>query len=230
MADEEAVFEKSGADGVVFAAKPQAIFHCAAGMADLEPQIPQDVEHRFDDALGPGGDLVGREKQQVDIRKRRHLAPAIAADRQKRQAFALGRVHQRVQPGCGEVESAADQAIGQPGIGAWWRLRLRTAFRPGPGRSWTCRFFGPRPGSQSPRGADRLRQRLSPTRRADRYRPAPGRRSRRTGRSGRPEVHQGREEEMLPCPGQNPAPPKLLGAGSMMITCLSRIWATARPR
>ena len=40
-----AVFEQRGADGEVFAPEAQAVLHRAGGVADLQAQIPQHVEH-----------------------------------------------------------------------------------------------------------------------------------------------------------------------------------------
>ena len=53
------------------------------GVADLQPQVPQAVEHALDQALAPGGLLVGGEEQQVDVGEGRHLGAAVAADRQR---------------------------------------------------------------------------------------------------------------------------------------------------
>ncbi|CAM5360045.1 hypothetical protein FALB51S_01567 [Frigidibacter albus] len=114
---QEAVLQQGRADGDVLGAKAQAILHRAAGMADLQPHVPQHVEHGFDDAFGPAGDLPRGQEQQVHVGLRRHLGPAIAADGDHRQPLALGRVRQRVQVAGGDVEGGADDDIGKRCIG-----------------------------------------------------------------------------------------------------------------
>ena len=96
-------------------------------MTDLQLEIPEDVEHRLNDALRPGGDLVGREEEQVDIRKWRHFAPSITADPDQRDLFARRRVGNRMQMGLRHVESRGDKTIGQVGIGSGEGARLERA-------------------------------------------------------------------------------------------------------
>ena len=48
-------------------------------MADLELQVPQQVEDRFGDRSSSGVGLAGQE-HQVDVAERRHLAAAGAAE------------------------------------------------------------------------------------------------------------------------------------------------------
>ena len=118
LARQKAVFEEGGADRVILCAQAQTVADGAAGMAHLEPQIPEHVEHGFNHALGPGGDLVGREKQQVYIGMRGHFATAITAHGKDGDALGFGRVGQRVHDAGGHVERGQDHAIGQPAIGA----------------------------------------------------------------------------------------------------------------
>ena len=120
-----AVFNKAGADCVIVGGKAQAVFDRAAGVPDLQLQIPQDIEHRFDHAFGPRGDFIGRQKQQIDIGLRRHFAAPVAAHGDQRQALAFGRVGQRVQIGGGDIQSFTDQVIGQIAIGAGRGARVK---------------------------------------------------------------------------------------------------------
>ena len=113
MAADEPMLQKRGADGDIVAAKPQAIGHGAAGMADLQLQIPQHIQHGFDHRLGPRGDLPRRQKQQIHIGMRRHFGPPITAHRQNRDTLALGGVGQRVQM-LGNRQRGPHQPIGQP--------------------------------------------------------------------------------------------------------------------
>ena len=55
------------AELMAIAAKAQAIFHRAAGVADLQLQVPQDVKHRFDQRFGPWRDFPWAEKQQINV-------------------------------------------------------------------------------------------------------------------------------------------------------------------
>jgi hypothetical protein len=49
-------------------------------MANLEAEIPQDIEHEFDGRLAPGGGFCRLEEEQIDIRTRRQRTATIAAD------------------------------------------------------------------------------------------------------------------------------------------------------
>ena len=118
IAGQMAVFQQGSADRVILGPQTQTIADRAACMADLEAQIPQDIEHRFDHALGPGGDLVGGEKQQIYIRLRRHFTAPVSTNGKDRKALGLGRVGQRVHHAGGDIKRCQDHAIGQPAIGA----------------------------------------------------------------------------------------------------------------
>ena len=122
IAGHVAAFKHRGADGEILAAQADAILDGARGVADFQLQIPQDVEHRFDDALGPAGDFVGIEKQQIDIREGRHLAAPVAAHGEDRQALCLGPVGHRVQPVGRDLEDQRDHAVGDVGVAAGDRL------------------------------------------------------------------------------------------------------------
>ena len=110
------VLQHGGPDGEILRAEADAVLDGAAGMADLQPQIPQDVEHGFNHALRPCGDLVGGQEQQVDVGKRRHFTPAIAPHRKDRNPFAGGGRGDGVQHVHGGHERRRDQPIGQIGI------------------------------------------------------------------------------------------------------------------
>ena len=49
-------------------------------MPDFQAKIPQHIEDEFDHLFAIGGLFVGKQKQDIDIGMRRHIAPAIAAD------------------------------------------------------------------------------------------------------------------------------------------------------
>ncbi len=85
MTSDQPMLDQRGADRHVACTQAQAIVDRADGMADLQFQIPQHIQHGFDHALGPGRDLVGCQKQQVDIGSRCHFGPAITPNRQNGQ-------------------------------------------------------------------------------------------------------------------------------------------------
>ena len=112
------MFHHRGADGHVLCGQPQAIIDAAGGVADLQLQIPQHIQHGFDDAFRPGRSFVGRQKQQIDIGLRCHFGAAIAANGQDSQLFRLGRRAAGVQMRGGDVVDGGDDGVGQAGNGA----------------------------------------------------------------------------------------------------------------
>ncbi len=110
-------FEQRGADRQVAAAHPHHVVERAAGMADLQRQIPHEIEDRLDHLFAPGGLLGGREEGDVDVRVRRHFAAAIAADRHQRQPFAGRAIVGRIDVGDHMVMDHADQLVDQECLG-----------------------------------------------------------------------------------------------------------------
>ena len=87
LAADEARFQNGGADRHVGARLADALVDVAGGMADLQPHVPQHVEHIFHDLLAPGRLLVGQEKKEIDVGSGRQRAAPIAADGDYRQAL-----------------------------------------------------------------------------------------------------------------------------------------------
>src|ERR671913_1759829 len=79
IAPNVARLEQRGADGLVALAVAQALIDGACGVADLEAQVPQQVEHELDQLLAAWRLLVRPQEQQIDVRQRRQLAAAVAA-------------------------------------------------------------------------------------------------------------------------------------------------------
>ena len=79
IAGHEAGIDQRGLDRDVAPGMDQAILHAARRMADLQAEIPQQIEHELDQPLGPRADLGAGEEEQVDIRIGRQHAAAIAA-------------------------------------------------------------------------------------------------------------------------------------------------------
>ena len=111
VAPEIARFQDRGANRMVGFRESDAIVDRAGGVADFQPEIPQHVEHVLDHALAPGGHLVGVQEQQVDVGEGRHLAPAVAADRDHREPLAGGRVGRRIGVPGGVVVQQPDQLV-----------------------------------------------------------------------------------------------------------------------
>src|SRR5262245_58060212 len=63
VAENKTGVEQRGAYGHVGQRQPHALIDGARGVANLEAEIPQDIEHVFGDALAPGGLLVGKQKK-----------------------------------------------------------------------------------------------------------------------------------------------------------------------
>src|SRR5215208_8503598 len=66
IAPHVARFKERGADGLVALAVAQALVDGARGVANLEAEVPQQVEHELDELLATRRLLVGSQEQQVD--------------------------------------------------------------------------------------------------------------------------------------------------------------------
>ena len=102
------------ADRHVGARLPNALVDRARGVADLQPHVPQRIENRFGDALAPGGLLVGKDKEKIDVGARREQAAAVAADRDHRHALARRRVRRAIEHAGRELIGKPDDRIHQP--------------------------------------------------------------------------------------------------------------------
>ncbi len=84
-------------------------------MADLEAQIPQDIEHELDGRFRPDRLLHRQEEEQVDVGARRQRATAVAADGSNRDAACrrrVGRIEDLVEH---EIMQHRDQLVLKPG-------------------------------------------------------------------------------------------------------------------
>jgi len=98
--------------------QPHAFRQAAGGMADLQAQVPQHVENKFDDAFAPGRLLEGAHEQKIDIRARRQFAAAIAAGSNDGQTFGGRGVLRVIDMLDGEIVDHLDQCILQHRQGA----------------------------------------------------------------------------------------------------------------
>src|SRR5215468_758228 len=115
VAPQVARFEKRGADGLVAIGIAQAFLDRARGVADLQPEVPQEIEHELYDLLAARRLLVGTQEQEIDVAKRGQLAAAVAAGRHHAQPLGRAGIAGRIDALVGEVEDHADQLVHQEG-------------------------------------------------------------------------------------------------------------------
>ncbi len=116
-------FQQRRADRQVAPGQADAVIDRAGGMADLQAEVPQHVEHVLDDLLAMGRLLPREQEQKVDIRKRRQLAAPVAADRDHRHAVARRRVGGGIRLG-GPVVHDPDDLVEQKGKIALGRIAV----------------------------------------------------------------------------------------------------------
>ena len=91
VAEQIARFEQRGADRHVGLGLADALVDRARRVPDLQPHVPQAIENAFGDGLAPGGLLVGKQEQQIDVGAGRQQAAAVAAGRDHRHALGVRR-------------------------------------------------------------------------------------------------------------------------------------------
>ena len=142
----------------------QALVDRARGVADLQAQVPQQVEHELDDLLAARRLLVGQQEQQIDVGERRQLAAAVAADRDDAQLLGRAGVGGGIDALVGEVEDHPDQLVHQEG-GRGQHRRRRCAAGPAPrsgGGSRPGRRPARRAAAPAPPGAAARRRSAGP--------------------------------------------------------------------
>ena len=110
VAEQIARLEDGGADGHVRLGLADALIDRAGGVADPEPHVPQAIEYRLGDRLAPGGLLVGKQKQQIDVGSRRQHAAAVAAGGDDGHALGLGGVLRGIEMLGREIEQRAGRS------------------------------------------------------------------------------------------------------------------------
>ena len=80
-------------------------------MADLEAEIPEQIEQIFDDLLAKRCLLVGKKKQEIDVRPRRQRSPAVATHRDDGHAFAGRKVRRGKDVTEGEIMDPLDHDV-----------------------------------------------------------------------------------------------------------------------
>ena len=117
IAPEPAGLQQRRADGQVFLGQAHGLVHGTRRMADLEAQIPQHVEHEFDNLFRARRHFVRQQEHQIDIGKRCQFAAPIPARGDDRQRLARGRAGRGIDPLIGEIVNRADQLIHQKRMG-----------------------------------------------------------------------------------------------------------------
>ncbi len=125
--------EQRCADGHVLLRHLEALVDGPRRVADLEAQIPQQIEHVLGDALAPGRLLVGEQEENIDVGAGREQAAAIAAGGDDGHALGVRGVGGAVDVGDRVVEEQCDQLILKPGeaVGALAALTVGFELLPG---------------------------------------------------------------------------------------------------
>ena len=159
IAPEISHLQKCRADGLVALGVAQAFVDGAGGVADLEAEVPQQIEHELDDLLAPGRLLVGTQEQEIEVAKRRQLAAAVAAGRHHAQPLGGAGVGRGVGVAVGEVEQDADDLVHQVRRGGQHR---RPIVAQRPGRLEAAADLGPAAGQRvAQQGQHRWPRRLA---------------------------------------------------------------------
>ena len=111
VAEDQAGIEKGGADGDVGACQLERLIDGARSVTHLQAEVPEQIEHIFDDALTPGRLLVGQQEQQIDVREGCQQTAAVAAGRHDGHVLGVGWIGGAVDVGDGVVVDEADQLV-----------------------------------------------------------------------------------------------------------------------
>ena len=111
-----AAFKECRADRQIAARHAHHFVERAARLADLESEVPEEIEHGLDHLLAPGRGLGRGEKGDIDIRMRGHLAAPVSADRNECDAFAGRPVAGAVDMADHVIVDHADQLVDQESL------------------------------------------------------------------------------------------------------------------
>ena len=89
---QEARIQQGRLDGHVLARKTHAIGGRAEGVANLQPHVPEGVEHILNDALGMRRSLVGPNEEKVDVARRGENVATISTRCKDGEPLAFCRV------------------------------------------------------------------------------------------------------------------------------------------
>ena len=85
-------------------------------MANLQPEIPQEIQHGLDHLLAPRRVLAGGQEGDIDIGMRRHFAAAIAAHRHDGQSFTRGAIARWIDGRGDVIVDHAQQLVDEEGL------------------------------------------------------------------------------------------------------------------
>ena len=114
---DEVGFEHRCPNGEISISARDALVDRAGGLTHLEPEVPEQIEHVFYDLLPARSLLVGQQKKQIDIGIGRHLAAAVTAHGDQRQAVRCRRVGLRVDNIGDMGVNVGDELVDQKGSG-----------------------------------------------------------------------------------------------------------------
>ncbi len=111
VAQDQAGVEQRGADGDVGLCQLERLLDRARGVADLQPQVPQQIEHVLDHALAPGRLLVGQQEQEIDIGERSEQPAPVAAGGNDRHVLGVRGIGGSIDVGDRVIEDQADELV-----------------------------------------------------------------------------------------------------------------------
>ncbi len=132
-------FEQRGADRQVFACHLQCVGHGSAGVTDLQPEIPQQVQDRLDHLFAPRRALHRSQESNIDIGMRCHFGAAITANRLDREPFCRRAIGRGMDKFGHVIVDHPDQLIDQEGMAVDALVTCRRLLAEPPGQ-----FFAPR--------------------------------------------------------------------------------------
>jgi hypothetical protein len=116
-ANEEARLEKRGADGDVARCRFDAALDGAHAVADLQADVPEPADQALERLTLGCGRLLRQEHQEIDVRARVELAPAVAAGGDER----------RVARDAGLAPHRLDRAVDEARVAGEERARVGPA-------------------------------------------------------------------------------------------------------
>jgi len=119
------------ADRHVAARLFQALVDRAGRVADLQLEVPKDVEERLDDLLHRGRRLPAQQEQKIDVGRRGEQTPPVSADRDD-----SGQSLSRRPAGRANRTATSSETFRRSSI---WALRVSAQARPAPPASSALR-------------------------------------------------------------------------------------------
>ena len=126
-----APFEQRGADRQIVLRQPDRLVQRAGGMADLEAEVPQEVEHCLHHLFAPGIAPLADQEGDVDIGVRGHFRAPVSAHRHDREPFSRGAIGCRIDVMRDVLVDDPHELVDEEGIAARNGMACgRTRFQP----------------------------------------------------------------------------------------------------